>query len=221
MKFTRLILDLRHAGERPGAQQRTPTCLSKAEIIREFALPLGTIAIVQISLLFAATLIVARSVFASEIREVSIRTSERPGDELYHRDYIAAIAADLVVEQHPESAKQRRVIVDLYAPRAEIRGRLLKHTPIGSSLEYVVEFISKQLERSEDVSAITVRPANDASRPHAAKTIRVYLGQYYKHLGAFFLTAPMMVHEEVTAQWWFDRHDRLIDIVVDKQAGVY
>jgi hypothetical protein len=176
---------------------------------------------VQISLLLAATLIVARSVSASEIREVSIPNLERPGDELYHRGDIAAIAADLVVEQNPESAKQRRVIVDLYAPRAEIRGMLLKQTPIGSSIEYVVEFISKQLERSEDVSAITVRPVNDASRPYAAKTIRVYLGKYYKHLGAFFLTAPMIVREEVTAQWWFDGHDRLIEIVVDKQAVVY
>jgi hypothetical protein len=176
---------------------------------------------VQISLLLAATLIVARSVSPSEIREVSIPNLERPGDELFHCGYIATIAASLVVEQRPESAKQRRVIVDLYAPRAEIRGMLLKHMPIGSSIEYVVEFISKQLERSEDVSAITVRPVNDASRPDAAKTIRVYLGQYYKHLGAIFLTAPMMVHEEVTAQWWFDRHDRLIDIVVDKRAVVY
>lgn len=207
--------------KRHGAKQRTPICLSKAENIRKFALPLGTIAVVQISLLLAATLILAPSVSASEIREAGIPSSEWPGDKFNHHDHIAAIAADLVVEQHPESAKQRQVIVDLYAPRAEIREMLLKHTPIGSSIEYVVEFISKQLERSGDVSSITVRPASDASRPHAAKTIRVYLGQYYKHLGAFFLTVPMIVHEEVTAQWWFDRHDRLIDIIVDKQAGVY
>jgi hypothetical protein len=36
-----------------------------------------------------------------------------------------------------------------------------------------------------------------------------------------FLTAPMVVHEDVSAQWLFDHRDRLIDIVVDKQAGVY
>jgi hypothetical protein len=118
-------------------------------------------------------------------------------------------------------AERRRVIVDLYAPRAEIRETLLKHTPAGSSIENVVEFISKQLEGFRDVSEITARSARDASQPRAAKTIRVYLGQYYKYLGAVFLTAPMIVHEEVSAQWWFDRHDRLIDIVVDKPTGVY
>jgi hypothetical protein len=117
-------------------------------------------------------------------------------------------------------AEQRQVIVDLYAPRAEIREMLLKHTPVGSSIENVMEFISKQLQGYKSGSPITLRPA-EPSRPRGAKTIRVYLGQYYKHLGAVFLTAPMIVHEEVSAQWWFDRHDRLIDIVVDKQTRVY
>ena len=54
-----------------------------------------------------------------------------------------------------------------------------------------------------------------------AKAIRVYLGHYYKHLGSIFLTAPMVVRERVIAQWWFDRHGRLIDIAVDQQASVY
>ena len=42
-----------------------------------------------------------------------------------------------------------------------------------------------------------------------------------KDLGAVFLTAPMVVHEDVSARWLFDHHRRLIDIVVDKQTGVY
>lgn len=112
-------------------------------------------------------------------------------------------------------------LVDLYAPRSEIRAVLLKRTPVGSSIKEVEEFISRQLQRSGDVSAVTVQPAQDVSKPRVAKTIRVYLGQYYKHLGAVFLTAPMIVRKEVTAQWWFDRHDRLIEISVDKRTGVY
>jgi hypothetical protein len=31
----------------------------------------------------------------------------------------------------------------------------------------------------------------------------------------------MVVHEDVSARWLFDRQRRLIDIVVDKQTGVY
>lgn len=112
-----------------------------------------------------------------------------------------------------------RLIVDLYAPRAEIRALLLKRTPVGLSMKEVEAFISKRLQRPGDVSAVTVQP--DASKPRAAKTIRVNLGEYYKHLGAVFLTAPMVVHKEVSAQWWFDRHDRLIDISVDKRTSVY
>jgi hypothetical protein len=31
----------------------------------------------------------------------------------------------------------------------------------------------------------------------------------------------MVVHEDVSALWLFDRHRRLVDIVVEKQTGVY
>jgi hypothetical protein len=115
----------------------------------------------------------------------------------------------------------QRVIIDLHAPRAEIRAALLKHTPLGSRIGYVMEFIAKRLEPHESGSAITAQPTQDASRPRVAKTIRVFLGQYYQHIGAVFLTAPMVVHEEVSAQWLFDQQGRLIDVVVEKQARVY
>ncbi|MGC2352975.1 MAG: hypothetical protein WA496_06210 [Candidatus Udaeobacter sp.] len=126
----------------------------------------------------------------------------------------------LIAHVAPAESK-RRVIVDIHAPRAEIRETLLKHTPVGSSIGTVVGFISKRLEISGSFSAIRVGPAKAASSPSAAKTIRVYLGQYYKHLGTVFLTAPMVVHEDVSAQWLFDPNGRLIDIQVDKQARVY
>jgi hypothetical protein len=115
-----------------------------------------------------------------------------------------------------------RVIVDIYAPRAAIRAQLLQETPTGSSIEHVVRFISKRLQNTRSGEAkITVEPDNIPSHPRVAETIHAYLGQYYKHLGAVFLTAPMVVHEDISARWLFDRHRRLIDIVVDKQTGVY
>jgi hypothetical protein len=115
-----------------------------------------------------------------------------------------------------------KLIINLDASRAAIRGALLQQTPPGSSIEYVVGFISNRLQRTgSSLARITVEPASIASQPRAAKTIHVYLGHYYKHLGAVFLTAPMVVHESVSARWLFDRHSRLIDIVVEKQARVY
>jgi hypothetical protein len=127
----------------------------------------------------------------------------------------------LIVQCALADAKPGRVIVDLHAPSAEIRQMLLKHTPVGSSVDSVARFISTQLAVPGSGSPETVPAVSDPSRPRAAKAIRVYLGHYYKHLGSIFLTAPMVVHERVSAQWWFDRHGRLIDIAVDQQASVY
>lgn len=115
-----------------------------------------------------------------------------------------------------------RLIVDVYAPSAAIRAQLLQQTPPGSSIQEVMSFIANRLQRSRNgVAKIRVEPARIASQPRVAETIHIYLGQYYKHLGAVFLTAPMVVHEDVSASWLFDRHHRLIDIVVQKQTGVY
>lgn len=135
---------------------------------------------------------------------------------------ILSLALLLVIRPVLADNMQRRVILDLRAPRAEIRAALLKYTSTGSSIEYVVGFISKRLERSKSGPAtIKVQAARIPSQPLTAKTIHVYLGQYYKHIGAVFLTAPMVVHEDVSASWLFDRNGRLMDIVVDKQERVY
>lgn len=135
----------------------------------------------------------------------------------------AILSLALLSVAQPASAetKQPHVIVDIHAPRADIRKTLLNHTPVGSSMGTVENFISNQLEITGGVLDIRVQPAKASSPSRARKTIRVCLGQYYKQLGAVFLTAPMVVHEEMNAQWLFDRHDRLIDIVVDKQGRVY
>jgi hypothetical protein len=130
----------------------------------------------------------------------------------------------LLVALHPTLADnlQPRVIIDLHAPRAEIRAALLKYTPTGSSIEYVVGFISKRLERSgSGPTTITAKPTRIPSQPLVAKTIHVDLGHYYEHLGAVFLTAPMVVHEDVSVLWLFDRQNRLIDVAIQKQRRVY
>jgi hypothetical protein len=115
-----------------------------------------------------------------------------------------------------------KVIIDLDASRAAIRAALLQQTPPGSSMEYVIRFISNRLQRTgTGVANIAVDPAAIPSQPRLAKTIHVRLGQYYKNIGAVFLTAPMVVHEDVSARWFFDRHNRLIDIAVDKKGAVY
>jgi len=116
--------------------------------------------------------------------------------------------------------KQPHVIIDIHAPRADIRNTLIKHTPVGSSMGTVVDFISNQLEITGGILDIRIQPAKAAAL-RGTKAIRVNLGQYYKRLGTVFLTAPMVVHEDVNAQWLFDGHSRLIEIVVEKQARVY
>jgi hypothetical protein len=122
--------------------------------------------------------------------------------------------------------KEPRVIVDLRAHRAEIRTVLLRHTPLGSSVASVLEFVSKQLERSGD-AAVAVEnqpamgPAAEESRQRGVKRIRVYLGQYYDHPEVVFLAAPLMMQKEVSAQWSFDQHDHLLEIFVDKTNELY
>ena len=113
------------------------------------------------------------------------------------------------------------VIVDLHAHRGEIRAALLKRTPLGSGVKSVLDFISKQLQQNGGASPVTVEPVKDGSEPRAVKSVRAYLGQYYDHPEVVFLSTPLLMQKEVTAQWLFDSHDRLINIVVEKKNGIY
>ena len=129
---------------------------------------------------------------------------------------------------HPviSEARDPQVIVDLHSRRAEIRAALLRHTPIGSSMADVVRFVSKQLQHF-GATAVTVvdkpasGPAAEQSKQRGVKSIRVYLGQYYDHPEIVFLSAPLVMQREVSAQWAFDEHDRLIGVFVEKDTGVY
>ena len=122
--------------------------------------------------------------------------------------------------------KQRPVVVDLHAHRAEIRAALLHHTPIGSNSADVLKFVSTQLDRSGNApvtltDAPATGPAAQQSHHSGAKNIRIYLGQYPEHAEVVFLSAPMMMQREVSAQWAFDPQGRLIDIFVHKESRIY
>jgi hypothetical protein len=117
--------------------------------------------------------------------------------------------------------KESPVIVDLHAHRGEIRAALLQCTPLGASLKNVLDFISKQLQQNGGASPLTVEAVKDDSESHVAKSVRAYLGQYYDHPEVVFLSAPLLMQKEVTAQWLFDSHDRLINVVVEKKNGIY
>lgn len=134
---------------------------------------------------------------------------------------IVALLHPVVLE-----ASDPQVIVDLHAHRAEIRAGLLRHTPINSSTSDVVRFISKQLQHI-DSGPVTVvdepasGPAAENAKQRGVKSIHVYLGQYYDHPEIVFLSAPVVSQKELSAQWAFDQHGRLIDIFVDRKTGIY
>jgi hypothetical protein len=116
------------------------------------------------------------------------------------------------------------VIVDLRSPRTEIRKVLLSHTPLETTASDVAKFITKHLPHSPDGGvAVTDGPAPKIGnqKPRGSKFIRIYLGQYYDHPEVVFFAVPMLAQREVTAFWIFDEKARLIDVVVDKQTGVY
>ncbi|MDQ6624738.1 MAG: hypothetical protein M3Y69_01160 [Verrucomicrobiota bacterium] len=121
-------------------------------------------------------------------------------------------------------ATEPELRLDLRKPRAEVRAALLKVTPLQTPAADVVSFITKHLQPNADTGiALTEGPAPgiSGSKPRGAKFIRLYLGQYYDHPEVVFLAAPIMSQREVTAFWIFDEKGKLMDLVVDKQTGVY
>ncbi len=116
--------------------------------------------------------------------------------------------------------------IDVKDHRAEIREALLKYTPIGSTPQDVIRFISERLLH-QDESPPSVEnhgatgPSAERSPKRAVKSIRLNLGHYLDHPETFFLSAPVLMQKEVTAQWAFDDRNHLIEIFVDKEAGVY
>jgi hypothetical protein len=110
--------------------------------------------IVGISLVLAS---VSISV-ATEIREFSVPTLERLGNEIYHRDRIAARASDLVLKTYPvaRSLKMRGWISD---PRKEgDTVYWITETPSGPSLAYTVTFHGSDKPDLQDVRGQPLPP---------------------------------------------------------------
>ena len=110
--------------------------------------------------------------------------------------------------------------------RAEIRAGLLRCTPLGSNSRDVLAFIKNRLLHKDDVAPrLENHPAigdtAEQSNRRGKKSIQLELGRYLTHPEVIYLTAPVMMEREVTAQWAFDEHDRLIEIFVDKKSALY
>src|ERR1700759_5626692 len=94
--------------------------------------------------------------------------------------------------------KGAKVAVDLHSHRAEIRQFLLRHTPIGSTANDVLPFVTAELKRSGAGSpkienGPATGPATKGSHLCGVTHLRVFLGQYYDHPEVIFLTAPMFM----------------------------
>jgi hypothetical protein len=116
--------------------------------------------------------------------------------------------------------------IDVKDHRAEIREALLKYTPIGSTPQDVLKFISERLLHQDELLPSmenhgATGPRAEHSSKRGVRIIRLYLGHYFDHPETFFLSAPVLMEKAVTAQWAFDDRNHLIEIFVDKEAGVY
>lgn len=73
--------------------------------------------------------------------------------------------------------------------------------------------------RLENHSVQTEAAANSAKC--GLKSIHLLLGDYIYNPAVILLSAPMLLQKEVTADWAFDKDDRLIEIFVDKKTVTY
>jgi len=102
----------------------------------------------------------------------------------------------------------------------------LRSTPLGANSRDVLAFIKKSLLRKGDAAPrlenhSAIGETAERSVRRGTKSIRLELGRYLTHPEVIFLTAPIMMEREVTAQWAFDEHDRLTEIFVDKKSSLY
>ncbi len=139
--------------------------------------------------------------------------------------FIVALAA-VGMLAGPLGAEDQPKTLELQQHRAEIRAALLKETPLGTNSRRVLSVILKRLGGdTEKLPKLenhpSVGPEAEKVKERGAKSIQLLLGQYYDHPELVFLAEPMLSQREVTAQWAFDEHDRLIDIFIDKLSNVY
>jgi len=103
-----------------------------------------------------------------------------------------------------------------------IRERMLKLTPVGTSIEDVVEIINKRgwsndgvLDRGYGLAnggTPTIYTSYFTNEPViGTKSIRANIGEYH---------AYMIIYTWVFCYWGFDENSRLIDIAIEKECDV-
>ena len=126
------------------------------------------------AVVFLIAVWIAGPILASEIREFDVRTLERLGNELSHRDGIAARATDFVLKEYPlaRSLKMRGWITELRKDGGFVY--FVLETPAGPSLAYIVTFQEGSKPKGQDVRGQPL-PPNIAVRYKARETARAAL----------------------------------------------
>jgi hypothetical protein len=108
--------------------------------------------------LAAAMFMLGGTAFAGEIREFSVRTLERLGNEISRRDAIASRATDVVLETQPlaRSLKVRGWITELRKDGDMVY--IIVETPSGPSLAYTVTFRDSAKPEVQDVRGQPLPP---------------------------------------------------------------
>lgn len=132
----------------------------------------------------------------------------------------------LCLFQRPLLSEEPTPPVNVKDHRAEIRAALLRYTPLGSNPRDVLAFIKNRLLQEDDALPLlenhsAIGAAAEQSNRRGTKSIQLELGRYLTHPEVIFLTAPIMMEQEVLAQWAFDDRDRLVEIFVEKKPAVY
>ena len=140
--------------------------------------------------------------------------------------YIGAIVLLTVSVVAVTGQRAERPLIDPVEHRSEIRAILLKQTPLGSNLADVQRFIGLNFAQSvADAAKIQPHGAEGelaANSPNkGVKSLQISLGAYIENPGTIFLTAPLLNEKTVTAQWAFDKNNRLVEIFVDKTTTTY
>jgi hypothetical protein len=109
-------------------------------------------------LILTAILLSFSAAVAGEIREFSVPTLERLGNELYRRDQIAARASDAVLQTQPvaRSLKMRGSITDLRKDGDMVY--LIAETSSGPTLTYTVTFHDSTKPDVQDVGGQPLPP---------------------------------------------------------------
>ena len=131
---------------------------------------------------------------------------------------VVVLSSPLVREACAGSIVSVDCRIDLRASEIEIRNELLKATPIGSSAESVLTFVTascRQRWRTKPPQYDVLNPALE--RDASGQVIRSIGSRSVKcHLGSYGLNPFARTH--VFATWGFSTNDTLVGLVVRKEV---